>query len=453
MDSKSTITMIDTNHLIKENPSLTPYHSTSLNEMMKGIVKDRKFKLGLLLLDRTPPTSHPPLIAYLITGMGQLDLVEAALKVYKTYSTKSTSTATSTSTALTINPLLQTSLIGLLVRRKETVPAAFDEMDKWVLHLNSSGNSGKMPPLIAQNHLLNGCAKIGDLKTALGIWDVIEKNYKPDIFSYSAFLWVLASSTGKGKKFAYSTTKKEIVESATKVWERMTNDTSITIDPPSVSAILSVYCNFGVIDKAEEVFHKFSKDSNPFHHELMFLMYSKRKDLWYSALALWMTYTKDPSKRVILPLEGWRGIVKSATMANELEYASEILERMVKEQQGGMKGAVFKDFIFLHMRCCESSRRDLIVKMRPLFVKESEKKYPNAVLAFKKRSVGVGDLLAKILSKDAPKTFSEERSRLPSSEVIKNRIRKSGKARHMYEYRKRREKYTLKSIKTLTLNK
>lgn len=436
-----------TKHLLNDQSFSLYHHSPSLISMMKDIIRDKNFTLAISLLDKSPITTHPPLVAHLITRMGQLDLVEAALKIYKTYSVTSPTS---------INTFLQTSLIGLLVRRKENVSAAFDEMDKWILHLKSSSfneNNFKHPPLMAQNHLLIGCAKIGDLSTAISIWNGILKNYSPDVYSYSSFFWALASSTGKGKKFNYSLSKKEIIDTATKVWERMLEDASIIVDPPSISAILSVYCNMMAIGEAESIFNKFAKSSNnPFHHELMFLMYSKRKDLWYSALALWMNFVNNNNnQQIILPLEGWRAIVKSATMANELEYACEILEKMVLSNGDGKK-AIFKDFIFLHMRLCESGRRDLIIKIRSLFEGE-KKRTENRVLSFRKRSVAVGDLLSKIMGpKDAPKIYSEERSRLPNSEIIKNRIRKSGNIQHMYEYSDR-PKYSMKSMKTLSLNK
>ena len=247
----------------------------------------------------------PELTGMILMNYGNTGRIEMGIKLYNEIVTS----------GMEPNPVTHSAMIYLCTRSKNYFSTAISFYDQMTL-LNFPIH------LRAHNYMLQGCSKVADLDRAMVIWNLLieksvnEPKLKPNEFSLSSILWVLASvETGETKlskrEFHYEMDKGDLVQMATDIYLQGT----AIVKPKShlSNGYLAVLTDNLAVEKAEHLFHNEMMDNcrrTEHSYELMFKMYDTLRD--YDKTR--ELKIKMDSENLIVPFEGWRAMIRTAAL-------------------------------------------------------------------------------------------------------------------------------------------
>ena len=207
------------------------------------------------------------------------------------------------------------ALIYAASKRKDYFPDAIDLFRQMVLL--------KMPIGIkVYNHLLQACAKVADLNTAMSLWrsvlDGTDPAVKPSVYTCTSYLWALSAVETPDTKisnrdFVYRMPKLELVTAADEVIQYMA-DNAIQMSPHTASALLALYSNLRMGERAEQLFWETIPargfERSPFAYEFMFKLYDNTRD--YGGAA--KVHAQALVENIKVPYEGWRALIRCAAL-------------------------------------------------------------------------------------------------------------------------------------------
>lgn len=235
----------------------------------------------------------------MIMQCGKRDEVERAFLLYRRL----------VAMGMTTNAPCTEALIYAASKRKEYFPKAIELFRQMELL--------KMPVNIkVYNHLLQACSKVADLNTAMALWqsvlDSSDPTIRPTVYTCTNYLWALSAvetpSTKISKRdFVYQVSKDEIVRAAEEVIQYM-KDNGIASADHTVSALLAIYSNLRLVEKAEKLFWETNRTL--YSYDFMFKLYDNVQS--YAGAA--KIYAQMVVDQVRAPYEAWRALIRTAAL-------------------------------------------------------------------------------------------------------------------------------------------
>lgn len=330
----------------------------------------------------------PEICGSMLMNCGKNDLVEKAFKTYRELQAQ----------GLEPNWITHSALIYAASKRKsfyEKAMALYREMESRRMSID----------IRVYNNLLYATSKVGDLETALELWNLVQDNDKLQIndISIANMLWTLAAVETLEDKISkrpyhYDADPAELKAKAQELIKLAKESEHIALNAYILNGYLAVLANHNFVDEAESIFWDEFKSHHlaptPGSYEIMFKMYDFSKDF---------TKTKEllehaSEQKVVLGFEAWRAAVRTAAITGNLTDSIDWLRQMVK---AGYRPSV-TDLKVLHLRLCENEKWELRKQMGELCLPVA--KVPNNPYTnWRLRSIALADLLAQVYGKNAPK--------------------------------------------------
>ena len=276
-------------------------YKSFISEALKSGDNEKAENLFSIVKSRCIPS--PELTGMILMNYGKTGRVEMGIKLYHEI----------IASGMEPNPVTHSAMVYLCSKSKAhytKATAFYDQMAlfNFPMHLR------------VHNYMLQGCSKVADLDRAMKIWnkliDSTDPKLKPNEFSLSSILWVLASietvETKLSKRdFHYDMDKNDLVQMATDIYRQGT----AIIQPNShlSNGYLAVLTDNLAVEKAEHLFHNETVDNckrTEHSYELMFKMYDELRD-YDKTRAL---KVKMDSENLIVPFEGWRAMIRTAAL-------------------------------------------------------------------------------------------------------------------------------------------
>lgn len=376
-----------------------------------------------ILRGKTVP--HPIISQRIIRFLGQRDEIEKAFKIYRELKAQ----------GMLSNYSVMQSLLYAFSRRKEYFERALDVFRQ----MQVLG----MPMTIHEyNNLLYGCGKTADLQTALLIWnqlsdfsktenetqmeiqteemketetemgmgmgkEIKEERKKviiqPNSISYSSILWVLASIETRNDKiskrsFSYDVNIEKLSLIANEIYNEA-QSRGLVNHGSLVTAYMAVFSNHLQREEAERIFNnefqKFNIPKAPLAYEIMFKLYDSTR--CYDS----MIKLKDQmhKENVYLTYEGWRAIIRTAALSNNLKEAIDFTKNMInagyKPTQSSLQ--------VLRLRLIERSEEELLNEFNKLIPLPLKIREESKLEAWRTRSITIGKFLKSQYGLNAPK--------------------------------------------------
>lgn len=326
----------------------------------------------------------PEVCSVILAHCGKQDRIELALKTYQELQAQ----------GLAPNELTHSALIYAAAKRRAFYPKAvalFKEME-----------TNRMPiDIRVYNNLLMGASKVGDLHTGLELWNRVQEEGSPAINQHtvSNMLWTLAAvETAENKisrrRYHYDLEPAELKATAEAV-VRHAEQSGVVINPHILTAHLAVLANHNFIEEAEALFWTRLSEHRPAPSSFEILLKMYDAALNYSKTEHLVAFSKE--HHVSLGFEAWRAAIRTAALTSHLPQSIEWLKEMVA---AGHRPRV-DDLRALHLRLCENEKWELRRVMGELCLPPAQ--IPsNPYTNWRKRSVAIAELLAKVYGKAAP---------------------------------------------------
>jgi len=260
------------------------------------------------------------------------------------------------------------------------------------------------------NNMLQATAKVGDVPTALELWNRLQEDtvLKINEITVANMLWSLAAVETEANKiskrlFHYDMNPADLKQAAVDVFESAQKNHGIAPNAYVMNAYLAVMSNHNFVPDAESVFHDTFKTHNltqtPASYEIMLKMYDTQRDFPKASTLL----EAAKSKGLALGFEAWRAAVRTAALTKNLPTAIQWLREMA---EAGHKPSV-DSMRVLHLRLCEEEKWQLRREMGEICLPPASLPH-DPYTSMRKRSVAIAELLAKVYGKKAPKLATKQ---------------------------------------------
>lgn len=312
------------------------------------------------------------------------------------------------------NPVTHAAMVYLCTRRKDTFDRAVEFYEQMQL-LDFSMH------LRVHNYMLQGCGKVADLQRAVSIWNHLVETATPNEVTVASVLWALASIETPEHKlslrtFHYDMTPEKLVETATEIYRQ--GSRLVPANSHTANAYLAVLTNNLRREQAEAFFHQEMKGAQghtEHSYELMFKMYDTLRDL-KQTVALKEIMEQE---RLVVPFEGWRAMIRTAALGNDVDLALQYLKEMTSH---GYRPSL-EDLKVVNLRICELRKFALKPQLEEMCMQPSPVP-DNSYIAWRQRSLALHNLFQSLYGRTGPKlaTTNEllNKSSLPTHQTLVN---------------------------------